>query len=380
MTASFKTYLFLSFLFIITSCNQFNGYQISGKIINGEATKVYLEDILGDSPVTIDTATISSSSFLLKNYSNKGIYRLRFGDNEQQAIFLYVDKNDDIKITVDLNNLINYKVSGSKPSTSIQKIMSTAQKNFKTLNVLVEELKSATPKSKDSIQIVFNAAKKKHIENIKSFVVKEQNNDVACFALNLLGPFMQDEIPYLISITEKLHEATPDSKYITASYQQFQQYRDALMQEAEGGIALNTVAPNIVLESPNGDTIQLKNLQGSYVLLDFWASWCQPCRIENPNVVKLYNKYHAQGFEVFSVSLDANKEQWASAIKKDKLNWSNHGCDFHGWNSAVAQQYHVKQIPTTFLLDKKGKVIAKDIFGDELDVKLNELLLQKTNQ
>lgn len=374
-----KIIVYLFILFVASSCNHFNGYKISGKIKNGESIKVYLEDILGDKPIIIDTATISSASFQLKNYSIKGIYRLRFGDDEQQSIFLYIDKNDDIRITADLQILTNYKVSGSKASSSIQEIMTLAQKNFKTLNATVEELKMATPKTKDSLQIVLNTAKKKHIQNIKSFIDKEQNNEVACFALNLLGPFMQDEIPYLISITEKLHEAAPDSKYITASYQQFQQYRDALMQEAEGGIALNTVAPNIILQSPNGDTIQLKNILGSYVLLDFWASWCQPCRMENPNVVKLYNKYHAQGFEVFSVSLDANKEQWLSAIKKDKLNWSNHGCDFNGWNSAVAQQYHVKQIPTTFLLDKKGKVIAKDIFGDELDAKLAELFTEKIN-
>lgn len=149
-------------------------------------------------------------------------------------------------------------------------------------------------------------------------------------------------------------KTAPDSKYITASYQQFQQYRDALIQEAEGGIALNTVAPNIILQSPNGDTIQLKNLLGSYVFSTL-GKLVSACRMENPNVVKLYNKYHAQGFEVFSVSLDANKEQWLSAIKKDKLNWSNHGCDFNGWNSAVAQQYHVKQIPTTFYWIKKEK-------------------------
>jgi len=101
--------------------------------------------------------------------------------------------------------------------------------------------------------------------------------------------------------------------------------------------------------------------------------------MENPNVVALYNKYHAQGFEVFSVSLDANEDQWKKAIAKDGLVWKNHGCDFSGWNSAPAQMYSVKSIPATFLLDKKGKVIAKDVRGDELAAKLKELFPEKIN-
>ena len=159
-----------------------------------------------------------------------------------------------------------------------------------------------------------------------------------------------------------------------------QQYRDALMAETQGGVALNTEAPNIILQNSAGDTIQLKNLQGNYVLLDFWASWCQPCRHENPNVVRIYNKYHSLGFEVFSVSLDANKEQWTKAIVKDGLAWKNHGCDFGGWQSAPAQAYRVDAIPCTFLLDKKGKVIAKNLRGEELEQKLSELFAEKKTE
>jgi peroxiredoxin len=191
---------------------------------------------------------------------------------------------------------------------------------------------------------------------------------------------MQEEIPYLVDITDKLHTAAPDSKYINLWYQQTQQYRDAIMAETEGGVALNTQAPNIVLQNPNGDTIQLNNLKGNYVLLDFWASWCQPCRMENPNVVALYNKYHAQGFEVFSVSLDANIDQWKKAIAKDGLIWKNHGSDFGGWQSAPAQAYRVQSIPCTFLLDKTGKVIAKNLRGEELAAKLAELFPEKPVQ
>jgi thiol-disulfide isomerase/thioredoxin len=159
-----------------------------------------------------------------------------------------------------------------------------------------------------------------------------------------------------------------------------QQYRDAIVKENEGGVALNAQAPNIILQSPSGDSIQLKNLQGNYVLLDFWASWCNPCRMENPNVVALYKKYHDRGFEVFSVSLDANADQWKKAIAKDGLIWKNHGCDFGGWNSASAQQYHIESIPSTYLLDKTGKVIAKNLRGEALAAKLAELFPQPAIQ
>lgn len=379
MKINFKIYLVFIIVFTFISCKNFKGYTISGNIKNAENTKVYLEDVFGDAPVIIDTTTILNNKFTLKNYSAKGIYRLRFGDNVDYSIFLFLDEKDNIKITADINNLTAYKVEGSVASSSIQELMATSKKNFLALNAISTELQLATSNTKDSLNTLLSLGEKNHIDYIKKFIEDEKNNDVACFAINFLGPSMQKEIPYLISITEKLHEAEPASTFITNTYKQFQLYRAQLMAEAEGGIALNTQAPNIVLENPNGDTIQLKNLQGNYVLLDFWASWCQPCRMENPNVVALYNQYHAKGFEVFSVSLDANKDQWIKAIAKDKMVWKNHGSDLGGWNSAPAQLYNVKSIPATFLLDKNGKIIAKNLRGDELAAKLKELFPEKIN-
>jgi len=153
-----------------------------------------------------------------------------------------------------------------------------------------------------------------------------------------------------------------------------QKYQQSIISQTEGGIGLNEKAPNISLQTPSGDTIELGDLLGKYVLLDFWASWCQPCRMENPNIVKIYEKYHYLGLELFSVSLDANAIQWKKAIEMDKLAWQYHGCDFKGWQSKPAQDYKVDAIPSTFLIDKKGKVIAKNLHGIELEKKLNELL------
>jgi thiol-disulfide isomerase/thioredoxin len=365
--------LYLLISLLLFSCNTFNGYKITGTVKNAASVKVYLEDVLGEAPVIMDTSVIVGNKFSLENYAAKGIYRLRFGEDINNSVFIFLDKKDKINIEADFNALQQYKITGSPASASIHELTVVSKRNFAALNQIAEQLKTATPKTKDSLLTLLNSGKKNQIEYIKKFVDAEKNNDVACFALNFMGPMMQDEVPYLISITEKLHLAEPNSKFINLTYQQFKQYSEELLAQEEGGIAISSYAPNIILQSPEGDSIQLKNLQGNYVLLDFWASWCQPCRMENPNVVALYKKYHDKGFEIFSVSLDANEEQWKMAIKKDGLIWKNHGSDFSGWNSSPAQMYSVKSIPATFLLDKKGKVIAKNLRGEELSAKLAEL-------
>ena len=366
-----------SFLFF--SCKHFNGYKINGNIKNAEGVKVYLEDIAALTPEVIDTTTISGNSFELKNYTKKGIYRLRFGEDPQKSIFLFIQEKEKLKISADYNTLEKYSVNGSKGSSSIKDLNTKTAIYFNELNEAVNAIKTATDANKDSLNIVFINKKNEYVNFIKSFVEKEENNDVACFALNFLGDFMRDEIPYLIDVVEKLHKAEPDSKYISMWYQQTEQYRNAIMEQNEGGVALNTKAPDIILQNPSGDTIQLKSLEGNIVLLDFWASWCGPCREENPNVVALYNKYHSKGFQIFSVSLDTRKDKWMEAIKKDKLIWPQHGCDFAGWNSAAAQLYKVQSIPCTFLLDKSGKVIAKNLRGEQLSAKLAELFPESIN-
>ncbi len=135
---------------------------------------------------------------------------------------------------------------------------------------------------------------------------------------------------------------------------------------------VGVVAADITLTSPSGKPVSLSSLRGKVVLVDFWASWCGPCRSENPNIVKCYNKYKSKkcskgdGFEVFSVSLDVKKERWLGAIAADKLSWQFHGCDFGGWNGSVVKTYGVHQIPTSFIIDKNGKIIAVNLRGEDL--------------
>jgi peroxiredoxin len=135
---------------------------------------------------------------------------------------------------------------------------------------------------------------------------------------------------------------------------------------------IGDVAPDINLPDTSGKYLALSNLKGRIVLLDFWASWCAPCRLENPNLVSAYQKFKDKGFTVYSVSLDNSKEKWKSAIIKDNLTWY-HVSDLMGWQSAAAKMYGVKGIPQTYLLDKNGKIIAKNLRGQELHVTLEKL-------
>ncbi len=143
--------------------------------------------------------------------------------------------------------------------------------------------------------------------------------------------------------------------------------------EAAKKTAIGSVAPDIELPTPDGKTMKISDLRGKYVLLDFWASWCAPCRRENPNVVRMYKKYKDKGFEILGISLDKSKDKWIQAIQSDGLTWY-HISDLKGWQSAAAKLYGVNSIPSTFLLDKEGRIIAKNLRGPALEQKLKELL------
>jgi peroxiredoxin len=138
-------------------------------------------------------------------------------------------------------------------------------------------------------------------------------------------------------------------------------------------ITTGEMAPEISLPDAKGNTVSLSSFKGKVVLIDFWASWCGPCRKSNPQVVKLYNKYKQQGFEVFGVSLDENKAAWKRAIKTDKINYTQ-VIDTKIWEGEVAYKYGIEAIPTTFLLDKEGKIVAIDLEGKELEDAIKALL------
>lgn len=168
---------------------------------------------------------------------------------------------------------------------------------------------------------------------------------------------------------ESMYVLTDAEQQVLDSKKSFYQAQAA----AETRLQIGAIPPEIELPTPEGENLKLSDLRGKVVLVDFWASWCRPCRRENPNVVKVYNKYKDQGFDILSVSLDRSRDPWLQAIKADQMSW-NHVSDLKFWQSEAAKAYRVSSIPATFLLDKDGKIIAKNLRGPALEAKVAEVL------
>jgi thiol-disulfide isomerase/thioredoxin len=189
----------------------------------------------------------------------------------------------------------------------------------------------------------------------------------------------EQDLPFGRRILDKMEKTIPQSVY-TAQYKkrfldlENQVNQQKMQEEMAKKTAVGSIAPDIKLLTPDGKELALSSLRGKVVLLDFWASWCGPCRRENPNVVRIYNTYKDKGFTVFSVSFDKSAEPWKAAIAQDGLIWPNHVSDLKGWGSMAAGLYGITSIPRTFLLDKDGKILATNLRGEELEQKVKEIL------
>lgn len=210
-------------------------------------------------------------------------------------------------------------------------------------------------------QSVYNENNKSVTDKSRALIL-ENKTDLA--TLMFIDQFAQDKALQTEVITA-LHEKFPSHPLVNERYDK--------INTPQNRTATGNVAPELEFPDPSGVTRKLSSLRGKVVLIDFWASWCGPCRKENPNVVKMYAKYRDKGFEVFSVSLDNKKENWEAAIQKDGLVWANHVSDLKGWGSAAAKLYGVSSIPCTFLLDREGRILARGLRGPELERALQQL-------
>jgi thiol-disulfide isomerase/thioredoxin len=353
----------------VLSCNTAKDeFSIKGTIAGVETGKVYLEKIVNGHPQSIDTADVVDGKFTFKGkMATPDIRILRLNEQDYFAT-LFID-NSSIKVTASKDSLRSTKITGSPTHDIFQLYLSELERMNKDVMKLQGKYQTAmTSGNADEAkkaEIDYSAM----MDNMKVFTknfVKEHNSSVVSAYIALVQLSNQIEGAELESIVANYPAEISNSEYVVK------------LKEIAAGLkktAIGAIAPDFTMNDPGGKPVQLSSLRGKVVMIDFWASWCAPCRQENPNVVKLYQKYNAKGFEIIGVSLDKTKEEWVQAIKDDQLSWI-HVSDLQFWQNTAARLYSVNSIPQTYLLDKEGKIIAKGLRSEQLAEKLNELFPQ----
>lgn len=367
---------FFSFLLIL-SCSQGksngnddetneSGVQISGEVKNPQQGNILLQELQNNQMVTIDTISLTDKNTFkaVVDVKEPGFYRLNL--YEKQFVNFILDESD-IQIIADGASQEGIaEVKGSKDTDHFNKvngIMKDFQEDVQQLEVAFQDASTNQDQMKvDSLRNVYLEMEKEKTESVKSAINKMDNSLAALYAVNFLDP--EKDFPFFDELATKYGKSMPDSKYA----QEFISRVDNMRT-----LSVGQMAPDIALPNPEGDTVKLSSLRGKYVLIDFWAAWCRPCRMENPNVVRMYNKYNDKGFEVFGVSLDRKKEDWVNAIAQDGLTWT-HVSDLAYFNSEAARLYNIQAIPATYLVGPDGKIIAKNLRGASLEEKLEEVL------
>ena len=376
-----KLLYFLSAAIVFASCG--NSNSISGVITGAGGKTIYLESLSDSKVLPIDSTVVGSDgSFSLKSHSNLPLdfYRIYF--KEGNFLQLITDSSEHVEITAEFANLSNAKVEGSAQTVEYMDLVKKWEPLMEKLAEAQAQIdRQSTDPSLDSTQWIamweeqFAAAKKEANAFIKGWLEKHSASLLAISIVQNLDPRF-DFIWYqrVLTDTKPTCGKLPAYKSLEKLVGQIKNASSS-SAASNSNIAVGKMAPEITLPTLTGETKALGSLRGKVVLLDFWASWCGPCRKENPNVVAVYNKYVSKGFDVFSVSLDENKTAWEAAIKKDGLLWKNHVSDLGGWRSAVVPLYEIESIPFPVLIDKEGKIVAmgESLRGVGLENELKKL-------
>jgi len=340
-----KKHLFLVLIsvFLISGAFAQKNVIIVGKVTNNmEFTSVYLDNVLNESE-TASSEIDSKGNFKFEfSIAKTDFFKLRFDDNN--FVFLLPIPGETITLEVNLEETHKPTIKGSSNSQLLYSAL-------KSSNTLDEELARLTEQIEQK--------KKAEIRKM----IKANPSSLAClFFIHDLDIEEDFETYKILADGLKGHEDNALAEELIFKV------------KSSSTLTVGQEVPEIVMNSPEGKEIKLSSLRGNYVLIDFWASWCGPCRAESPALVSLYKKYNKKGFEIYSVSLDATKADWEKAIEKDGLSAWAHVSDLKYWESAAGQAYNVKSIPFTVLIDKDGKMIAKGLRGEDLEKKLAEIL------
>ena len=354
-------------------------FEISGKISGASGMMLFIEapSDKGTIPVAEGELNEDGTFDIKGNIPGLGYYFLRLNDEENHLIPITLKPEDHLKINTRLADFV------SKPNasgTSWSKTMNQYLGKFNDFQKVQEKLQiNAENRSKEEVSKLFLKAKRKMESFSRSQMLKNPSNPYNIILSMDLIPSMsfEDWDPSNLEALKKVadsfeehYSGQPAAETFRSQYSQIENAYFEFASSINGTVS----APEIALPNPSGKIMKLSDLKGKIVLVDFLASWCGPCRAENPNVLRIYQKYKNKGFTVFSVSLDDNAAKWKEAIEKDKLEWTTHVSDLKGWYSPLVNSYKIDAIPHTVLLNREGKIIGKNLRSDKLEDQLIELL------
>jgi peroxiredoxin len=389
-----KIFLSVFVISLLASCNKKDGksFTVSGVLHNSPSKVVYIEesDIVTGQRKLVDSSSITADGkfSISTNTPKETVYNLRLQNDVPQFVTII---NDASKINVDVDfdkRTDFYNVTGSKASKAIQEYLAKITEMQKDRFNIYFQIDSIRKNKGDSLFAEDLDRKQKEIsKEIKSYaqqaVTQSDNSSLALFILStyqgmardpnfMINGFADEEVVALLNdVLAKFPERTD----IAGVRNSMEASIKKAIAEAPKPKWIGRQAPEISLPDTKGRTVKLSSFRGKYVLVDFWASWCGPCRRENPNVVQAFNQFKNKNFTILGVSLDrpGQKENWIKAIQEDNLTWT-HVSDLKFWQSEVVPEYQVGSIPFNVLVDPEGKVVAENLRGNALAQKLQQVL------
>jgi thiol-disulfide isomerase/thioredoxin len=370
-----KTISALAALFALYSCDSSKqgAFELKGTFSNAQGETIYLEKLMSPNPVAVDsTSCDEKGNFSFSNYTAKiGFYRIKV--TQQSFALLILDSADKVTVTGDIKDLgRTYKVTGSPETNLFMEYQTIGQDNAKQTDSLNLAFQAAMGAMKmDSLKMdslskifqpIYDGIMAKYHRALADKMSKNTNSYASLLWLQGLDPSKYAKL--YKQVDEAMVKKYPADKMVRTIHESVTKEMATMIGEQ---------APEIDLLTVEGKQLALSSMKGKVVMIDFWASWCGPCRKEMPFIVKLYDKYKGKGFEIYGVSLDQDKARWEEAIKHDGITWPQVS-DLKYWESVAAKQYAVSGIPYTVLLDKEGKILSKGLRGHELELAIDAAL------